>query len=51
MKITGFSSADVVVHTTLLGGGFGRRFEPDVLADAVETSKAAPGARQGDLDA
>jgi isoquinoline 1-oxidoreductase subunit beta len=39
MKITGFTSADVVVHTTLLGGGFGRRFEPDVLADAVETSK------------
>ena len=30
----------VTVHTTYLGGGFGRRFETDFVADAVETSKA-----------
>jgi isoquinoline 1-oxidoreductase beta subunit len=28
------------VHTTLLGGGFGRRTEVDFITDAVETSKA-----------
>src|SRR5207249_1209024 len=30
----------VEVVTTLLGGGFGRRGEPDFVTDAVETSKA-----------
>jgi isoquinoline 1-oxidoreductase beta subunit len=30
----------VFVHTTYLGGGFGRRAEPDFVLDAVETSKA-----------
>ena len=28
------------VHTTYLGGGFGRRAEADFVMDAVETSKA-----------
>jgi len=30
----------VDVHTTLIGGGFGRRLENDMVADAVELSKA-----------
>jgi isoquinoline 1-oxidoreductase beta subunit len=28
------------VHTTLLGGGFGRRLEVDFIPSAVEASKA-----------
>ncbi len=31
----------VIVHTTYLGGGFGRRWETDVLVEAVQCSKAA----------
>ena len=30
----------ITIHTTFLGGGFGRRFEPDVIVQAVEISKA-----------
>jgi len=40
MKITGFPAGKVTIHTTFLGGGFGRRLEPDYVADAVEISKA-----------
>jgi isoquinoline 1-oxidoreductase beta subunit len=39
-KITGLPAESIRVHTTLLGGGFGRRFEIDFVADAVEISKA-----------
>jgi isoquinoline 1-oxidoreductase beta subunit len=39
-EITGLPEAKVDVHTTLLGGGFGRRFMPDTLAQAVKVSKA-----------
>jgi len=39
MKITGLPHNRVRVHPTLLGGGFGRRFENDFVADAVEVSK------------
>jgi isoquinoline 1-oxidoreductase beta subunit len=38
--ITGLDSSAVFVHTTFLGGGFGRRFESDFVTDAVEISKA-----------
>jgi isoquinoline 1-oxidoreductase subunit beta len=38
-EITGLPESSVTVHTTLLGGGFGRRFETDTMADAVEISK------------
>ena len=38
--ITGLPKDKIIVHTTLLGGGFGRRFEQDFLADAVQISKA-----------
>ena len=40
MSATGLSESKVFVHTTYLGGGFGRRAEPDFVLDAVETSKA-----------
>ena len=39
-KIAGVPVERVEVVTTLLGGGFGRRGEPDFVTDAVETSKA-----------
>ena len=38
--ITGLPVEAVKIHTTYLGGGFGRRFAADFVADAVETSKA-----------
>jgi len=38
--ITGLPPEAVKIHTTYLGGGFGRRFAADFVADAVETSKA-----------
>jgi isoquinoline 1-oxidoreductase beta subunit len=40
-KITGLKPEQVRVHTTYLGGGFGRRAEQDFIAEAVEASKAA----------
>jgi isoquinoline 1-oxidoreductase beta subunit len=39
-KICGLKPEAVFVHTTFLGGGFGRRSGTDFVADAVETSKA-----------
>lgn len=48
MKIAGSSAAgisgeDVTVHTTLLGGGFGRRAEPDVAFYAARLAMEADG--------
>ena len=40
MAATGLPESKVFVHTTYLGGGFGRRGEADFVTDAVETSKA-----------
>src|SRR6184192_3371481 len=40
-KIGGVTPDKVLVHTTYLGGGFGRRFELDFIQEALETSKAA----------
>jgi isoquinoline 1-oxidoreductase beta subunit len=40
MKITGFTADKVTIHTTFVGGGFGRRLDPDYVVDAVEISKA-----------
>ncbi len=40
MAATGLPESKVFVHTTYLGGGFGRRGEADFVIDAVETSKA-----------
>jgi isoquinoline 1-oxidoreductase beta subunit len=39
-KITGLDPTSVFIHTTFLGGGFGRRFEADFIGEAVEASKA-----------
>jgi isoquinoline 1-oxidoreductase subunit beta len=41
--IGGVPPEQVKVHTTYLGGGFGRRFELDFIQEALETSKAAGG--------
>lgn len=41
--IGGVPPEKVQVHTTYLGGGFGRRFELDFIQEALETSKAAGG--------
>jgi isoquinoline 1-oxidoreductase beta subunit len=41
--VTGLPAEAVTVHSTLLGGGFGRRFELDFIVDAVEVSKAIAG--------
>lgn len=35
--------ANVTVHVTLLGGGFGRKGEPDFIRQAVACAKAVPG--------
>jgi isoquinoline 1-oxidoreductase beta subunit len=40
-RITGLDAGKVTVHTTFLGGGFGRRAMQDFVVDAVEASKAA----------
>ena len=39
-KITGLAKSRVNVHTTFIGGGFGRRLRNDFVTEAVETSKA-----------
>jgi len=41
VKITGLKPEQIQVHTTYLGGGFGRRFELDVVEEAVHLAKAA----------
>jgi isoquinoline 1-oxidoreductase beta subunit len=39
-EITGLPLERVTLHTTFLGGGFGRRAQTDFLADALHASKA-----------
>ncbi len=38
-RLTGLPPGKVTVHTTMLGGGFGRRGEVDFVVDAVEVAK------------
>ncbi len=40
-QITGLGSDEIVIHTTLVGGGFGRRILQDYVAEAIWCSKAA----------
>lgn len=40
-QAAGVPREKVTLHTTLLGGGFGRRLESDYVREAVEVSKAA----------
>jgi len=39
-KLTGNSLETIRVHTTFLGGAFGRRYEQDFIAEAVQISQA-----------
>ena len=41
--ITGLEREDITVHTTLMGGGFGRRAEMDFIKQAIHVAKAMPG--------
>src|SRR6266581_3512598 len=38
-ELTGLPKEKVRIHTTFLGGGFGRRLEPDFVSEAVRVSK------------
>jgi len=42
-KITDIDADNIHVHTTLMGGGFGRRFEMDFIKLAVQVAKSMPG--------
>jgi isoquinoline 1-oxidoreductase beta subunit len=42
-KRLGLPAADVTVHVTLLGGGFGRKSKPDYAVEAAVVSKAMEG--------
>jgi isoquinoline 1-oxidoreductase beta subunit len=42
-KAAGLAQQDVTVHTTFLGGGFGRRAEVDVVREAVACALQMPG--------
>ena len=39
VRITGLDPESVKIHTPFIGGGFGRRYMPDYVAEAVEISK------------
>jgi len=39
-QLAGLPKEQVRIHTTYLGGGFGRRLEPDFVSEAVRLSKA-----------
>jgi isoquinoline 1-oxidoreductase subunit beta len=39
-ELVGLPKENVRIHTTFLGGGFGRRLEPDFVSEAVRVSKA-----------
>lgn len=40
IRVSGLPASQVKIHTTYVGGGFGRRGEGDYVAEAVEISKA-----------
>jgi isoquinoline 1-oxidoreductase beta subunit len=42
-KAMGFAPEQVTLHTTFLGGGFGRRAMPDFVVEAAQVSRAAGG--------
>jgi isoquinoline 1-oxidoreductase beta subunit len=39
-EVLGIPEADVTIHVTLLGGGFGRKSKPDYVAEAAVLSRA-----------
>jgi CO/xanthine dehydrogenase Mo-binding subunit len=42
-KAIGMDPANVTLHVTLMGGGFGRRLLPDYVIEAAQVAKAAAG--------
>jgi isoquinoline 1-oxidoreductase beta subunit len=42
-QITGLDAENIHIHTTLMGGGFGRRSEMDFIKLAVQVAKSMPG--------
>lgn len=42
-KLTGFAKDKIVLHTTLMGGGFGRRAEVGILHQAIPAAMAVRG--------
>lgn len=42
-EVVGLTPADVTVHTTLMGGGFGRRSETDFSVQAAKLAATMPG--------
>lgn len=39
-KVLGLNNRDTIIHTTMLGGGFGRRLQIDFVSEAVQISMA-----------
>lgn len=42
-QVTGIKPGNIKVNTTLLGGGFGRRYQADFAAEAGQVAKQVPG--------
>ncbi|HEX4808258.1 MAG TPA: xanthine dehydrogenase family protein molybdopterin-binding subunit [Bryobacteraceae bacterium] len=42
-EVTGLKPTNIKVNTTLLGGGFGRRYQADFAAEAGQIAKKVPG--------
>jgi isoquinoline 1-oxidoreductase subunit beta len=40
-QVAGLKPETVVVHTTLMGGGFGRRYQADFVVEAAQVAKSA----------
>ena len=40
-QLTGLAPSAITIHTTYIGGGFGRSFESDSFVEAAEISRAA----------
>lgn len=43
LRETGLTASQVLIHTTLLGGGFGRRLAQDYVREAVQVAKIVKG--------
>jgi isoquinoline 1-oxidoreductase beta subunit len=43
VSVTGLTASQITLHTTFLGGGFGRRLSNDYVRQAVQVAKAMPG--------
>src|SRR5205814_3694824 len=39
-KVTGLAANAITVHTTLIGGGLGRKLEQDFVAEAIQVAMA-----------